>query len=176
LAGAAKSGGSAKDMTDGSKKSATVAALASRKVNAGRVPLPLDGGQDRGVVVDDVGDGVRAGVGADDDDRHPGAVQGVATRLAGRPDGRGDVVGGHGGGRGHVVVVAAVLVVEPDLEGAWPGQSRRDGVDDRCDELLAELDVLGVLLGLARRLDPQVRLGGKGRHRPLRRRRTGRWR
>ena len=47
-----------------------------------------------------------------------------------------------------MVVVATVLVVGPDEHGLRPVGAGHDRVDHLAHELIAELDVLGILLGL----------------------------
>ena len=65
-----------------------------------------------------------------------------------------DVVGRHGRGRRHVVVVPAVLVVDPDQHGVRPAGAVHDPVDHLGGEALALPDVLRVLL----RIGPEVRV------------------
>ncbi len=48
-----------------------------------------------------------------------------------------------------MVVISAVLVVEPDQQGVWPAGAVHDPVDNLGGEALAMPDVLRVLLGIA---------------------------
>src|SRR5207302_6041314 len=108
-----------------------------------QVPLGLDQAEDRGVVVGDVGDVVAPGEGGHDHARDAEAVAVVAPGHVGRHlDVGWDVVGGDGGGRGDVVVVAPVLVVALDEEGLVPRPALQGGGDDAGGERFAQLDVL----------------------------------
>ena len=116
---------------------------------------------------------VGAGVGGDDHGRDPEAVTGVVAGTVvdglqpgeaateqraeqrAQPPGqvedvvvRGHVVGWHRLRRRDVVVVAAVLVVEPDQQRVGPRRATHDAVDDLRGEGFAPADVLRVLFGV----------------------------
>ncbi len=118
------------------------------------VPLALDEGEDRGVVLDHVGDVVAARPRRDHEQRHTEAIAVEATRgqrhirvrERGRIGDRSDAVGRDRSRRGHMVVVAAVLVVGDEQSRLVPEPRPRQRADDLSDEALANLDVLGVLL------------------------------
>src|SRR5207302_9518117 len=112
-----------------------------------QVPLRLDQLQDRGVVVDRVRDVVGLCPRRGDHRRYPEPVPVVAAREVRRDvDGRRNRVGGYGGRRADVVVVAAALVVGEDEHGPGPGGPGQDRVDDGCRVGGAERDVLRALL------------------------------
>ena len=128
--GCASRGGVANDgLRRSSESSRLLCALASRKVSA-EVPLALDELEDRGVVVDVVRDVVATRIRRDDHRRHAESVAIVAAGLISGGQVGWDVVGRDGARRRDMVVVAAVLVVEPDEQRLRPTRAGHDRVDD----------------------------------------------
>ena len=152
----------------------------------GQVPLLLDQLEHRGVVEGLRADVAGPGVRRHDHGRDPEPVPVVPLRpgvqvllfldQAGSNDPQTggqrvraadgaaarDVVRRDRGRRRHVVVVPAVLVVDPDQHGVRPAGAVHDPVDHLGGEALALPDVLRVLL----RVDPEVRVhDAEGRQR-----------
>ncbi len=128
----------------------TVAALASRSVSAGRFHL-CSRRQDGGVVADDAAHASLLGVGRENYGRDAGAVHAVISLRFARFKFRLDVVGRDRGRRRDVVVVAAVLVVGVDQQGAVPTRRPHDRFDDFVRPDLPVVHVLGILLRLGGR-------------------------
>ena len=57
------------------------------------------------------------------------------------------IIGQRRGGGRHVVVVAAMFIVDPDQKRSQPVPAVQDSVDDLGGEGLAGVDVLRILLG-----------------------------
>src|SRR5215467_12526444 len=59
-----------------------------------------------------------------------------------------NVVGRHGGWRGDMIVITAVLVIGPDQQGVRPGLAVHYSMDDFGGEALTLADILRILLGV----------------------------